>query len=86
MGKTTGFLDYARQETSSRPPEERVRDWEPFHIPLQKPVHLTPCSHIGAYLLYNPLLSTCEREREKLAIKIIEELPDTRKTETLGGG
>ncbi len=56
------------------------------HIPLQKPVHLTPCSHIGAYLLYNPLLSTCEREREKLAIKIIEELPDTRKTETLGGG
>ena len=37
MGKTTGFLDYARQETSSRPPQERVRDWEPFHIPLQKP-------------------------------------------------
>lgn len=34
MGKTTGFLDYERQETSSRPPEERVRDWEPFRIPL----------------------------------------------------
>ena len=34
MGKTTGFLEYERQETSSRPPEERVRDWEPFHIPL----------------------------------------------------
>ena len=34
MGKTTGFLDYERRETSSRPPEERVRDWEPFHIPL----------------------------------------------------
>ena len=34
MGKTTGFLDYARQEASCRPPEERVRDWEPFHIPL----------------------------------------------------
>ena len=37
MGKTTGFLDYQRRETSSRPPQERVRDWEPFHIPLQKP-------------------------------------------------
>lgn len=35
MGKTTGFLDYDRQEASSRPPEERVRDWEPFHIPLR---------------------------------------------------
>ena len=37
MGKTTGFLDYGRQEVSSRPPEERVRDWEPFHIPLKRP-------------------------------------------------
>lgn len=37
MGKTTGFLDYQRRETSSRPPQERVRDWKPFHIPLQKP-------------------------------------------------
>ena len=37
MGKTTGFLDYERRETSSRPPQERVRDWEPFHIPLPKP-------------------------------------------------
>ena len=37
MGKTTGFLDYERRETSSRPPEERVRDWEPFHIPLGRP-------------------------------------------------
>lgn len=38
MGKTTGFLDYERQETSSRPPQERVRDWEPFHIPLRREV------------------------------------------------
>ena len=37
MGKTTGFLDYTRQETSARAPEERVRDWEPFHIPLRRP-------------------------------------------------
>jgi glutamate synthase (NADPH/NADH) small chain len=34
MGKTTGFLDYIRQDDLSRPPEERVRDWEEFHIPL----------------------------------------------------
>lgn len=38
MGKTTGFLEYDRRETSSRPPEERVRDWEPFHIPLRSAV------------------------------------------------
>ncbi len=38
MGKTTGFLEYQRQETSSRPPEERVRDWEPFHIPQPEAV------------------------------------------------
>lgn len=37
MGKTTGFLDYERREASARPPEERVRDWEPFHIPLRRP-------------------------------------------------
>ena len=35
MGKTTGFLEYARQEAASRLPEERVRDWEPFHLPLK---------------------------------------------------
>lgn len=34
MGKITGFLDYARQESRDRPPLERVRDWEPFHVPL----------------------------------------------------
>ncbi|WP_297999597.1 glutamate synthase subunit beta [uncultured Oscillibacter sp.] len=38
MGKTTGFLEYNRQEASSRPPEERVRDWEPFRIPLRPAV------------------------------------------------
>ena len=32
MGKTTGFLEYARQEVLERPPLERVRDWDPFHI------------------------------------------------------
>lgn len=31
-------MEYLRQETSSRPPEERVKDWEPFHIPLPEAV------------------------------------------------
>lgn len=34
MGKITGFLEYTRQDVPDRPPLERVRDWEPFHIPL----------------------------------------------------
>lgn len=34
MGKTTGFLEYARQDAPARPPLERVRDWEEFHLPL----------------------------------------------------
>ena len=38
MGKITGFLEYERQETSSRPPEERVRDWESFHLPVPESV------------------------------------------------
>lgn len=34
MGKTTGFLEYVRADDRARPPEERVRDWEEFHLPL----------------------------------------------------
>ncbi len=34
MGKPTGFLEYERCENRVRPPLERVRDWEEFHIPL----------------------------------------------------
>lgn len=34
MGKPTGFLEYARKDDLRRPPEERVRDWEEFHLPL----------------------------------------------------
>ncbi len=33
MGKPTGFLEYARTENRVRPPLERVRDWEEFHLP-----------------------------------------------------
>ena len=38
MGKITGFLEYARREVPDRPPEERVRDWEPFHLSLPESV------------------------------------------------
>lgn len=38
MGKITGFLEYARQEVPDRAPAERVRDWEPFHLPLPEAV------------------------------------------------
>lgn len=34
MGKITGFLEYDRRELADRPPLERVRDWEPFRVPL----------------------------------------------------
>lgn len=34
MGKPTGFLEYTRKEDLTRPPAERVRDWEEFHIAL----------------------------------------------------
>ena len=38
MGKITGFLEYTRQDVPDRPPLERVRDWEPFHIPLAEDI------------------------------------------------
>lgn len=34
MGKTTGFLEYVRKEDPARPPEERVGDWNEFHLAL----------------------------------------------------
>ena len=33
MGKPTGFLEYDRCENQTRPPLERMQDWEEFHIP-----------------------------------------------------
>src|ERR1700694_3949238 len=32
MGKTTGFLDYAREPIHDRAPLERIRDWEEMHL------------------------------------------------------
>ncbi len=34
MGKPTGFMEFDRVNCASRPPEERVQDWEEFRIPL----------------------------------------------------
>ena len=34
MGKPTGFLEYSRRDTGCRPPMERIKDWDEFHLPL----------------------------------------------------
>jgi len=32
MGKTTGFMEYKREVPSDRPPLERIKDWDEFHL------------------------------------------------------
>ncbi|MFQ5857600.1 MAG: glutamate synthase subunit beta [Anaerolineae bacterium] len=32
MGKPTGFMEYARELPADRPPEERIQDWQEFHL------------------------------------------------------
>lgn len=34
MGKPTGFMEYTRELPESRPPVERIQDWEEFHLHL----------------------------------------------------
>lgn len=34
MGKPTGFIEYQRETPVDRPPEERVQDWDEFHLPM----------------------------------------------------
>ena len=34
MGQPTGFLEYARVGLKERTPEERLKDFEDFHVPL----------------------------------------------------
>ena len=34
MGKTTGFLEYGRQDGPVRPEEERILDFNEFHSAL----------------------------------------------------
>lgn len=32
MAKPTGFIEYQRDEGKTRPPQERVQDWQPIHL------------------------------------------------------
>lgn len=32
MGKPTGFMEYCRELPPERPPRERIRDWQEFHL------------------------------------------------------
>jgi glutamate synthase (NADPH/NADH) small chain len=34
MGKTTGFMEYQREVPMDRAPQERVHDWQEFHLPM----------------------------------------------------
>ncbi|MGE5618905.1 MAG: glutamate synthase subunit beta [Sphingomonadaceae bacterium] len=34
MGKPTGFMEYQRELPAEREPEERIGDWEEFHLPF----------------------------------------------------
>ncbi|MGI6107163.1 MAG: glutamate synthase subunit beta [Lachnospiraceae bacterium] len=34
MGKPTGFLEYQRKSNTEIPPEERIRNFDEFHVPL----------------------------------------------------
>ena len=36
MGKATGFLEFARTETSAKEPLERIKDFNEFHLPLSE--------------------------------------------------
>lgn len=36
MGKSTGFLEYARCETAAKEPMERIKDFNEFHIPMEE--------------------------------------------------
>ena len=34
MGKPTGFMEITRQTSLELPPEERIRNFNEFHVPL----------------------------------------------------
>lgn len=36
MGKVTGFLEYQREIPADRNPEERAKDWNEFHLPMEE--------------------------------------------------
>lgn len=36
MGKPTGFMDFERQNSTTIAPEERIKNFDEFHIPLSR--------------------------------------------------
>ena len=36
MGKATGFIEYSRQKSHDRPPGERIKDFNLFHLTLDE--------------------------------------------------
>jgi len=36
MGKPTGFMEYNRELPEDRPPQERIKDWDEFHLQLSE--------------------------------------------------
>ena len=52
-------------------------------IPLKQTIHLTSGIHVAAYLFYNPLLCTCKFKRKTSIVEVIENLPYSRKSQTL---
>ena len=36
MGKPTGFMEYTRQTSTELPPEQRIENFDEFHIPLHR--------------------------------------------------
>ena len=44
MGKPTGFMEIARQTSTELPPEERIQNFNEFHIPLPQDEQRAPCA------------------------------------------
>jgi glutamate synthase (NADPH/NADH) small chain len=36
MGKVTGFLEFEREIPHDRSPEERIKDWNEFHLGMKE--------------------------------------------------
>mgnify|MGYP000314377257 CR=1 FL=1 len=51
MGKPTGFMEIARQTSTELPPEERIQNFNEFHIPLPQDEQQAqvPAAWIAAY-------------------------------------
>ena len=45
MGKTTGFMDYARKTSTDVAPLERLENFNEFHIWLSREQQQTPVSY-----------------------------------------